>query len=116
MKIVATVEISEKNGTSWLRFNKGEGDNRQLIHDLGPAVVHGTELSLSGSQKKFRIWWKSASSNPYLSVPSGSAEWDYDAAYAEVKKVTRLPLANPKGNPDKVVFEVGYHLSQIYDA
>lgn len=113
MKLVATVEISKKGGTSWLRFNKGEGDNRRLIYDLGPSVVHGAEVRLLGSQAKFRIWWKSTDSQPYLSVPTSTAEWDYEAAYAEVKKATRLPLANPKGKPDKVVFEVGYNLSLI---
>lgn len=115
MKLVATVEISKERGTSWLRFNKGEGDNRRLIYDLGPSVVHGAELRLVGSNAKFRIWWKSTDSQPYLSMPTSNGDWDYDAAFSEVKRTTRLPLKNPKGRPDKVIFEVSYSLSLAKD-
>ena len=106
-QFTATVEIDKKRERYWLRINRGDSDNRELVYDKGPTQIHQMEIYVLGSQRPFRLWWKSAGSAPYLEADSGpNAKWSYDEAYYEIKRLTGLPLENPPGNPDRVTFDV----------
>ena len=104
-QLTITVEIDKKRERYWLRINKGDSDNRGLVHDKGPAQIHQKKIFVEGSQRAFRFWWKSERSLPYLEVSSGG-KWTYDEAYYEIKRITGLPLENTPGNPDRVTFDV----------
>jgi hypothetical protein len=110
LKLQATVEIDKIRNTRWLRFNKGEAHNRLLIYELGPVSMHHTEITVIGSEMRFRIWWKSEKSKPYLEALI-NGDWRYDAAFDEIKRITRLPMKNMPGKPDKIAFYVQYQLS-----
>jgi hypothetical protein len=87
-----------------LRINKGDADNRVLVWDQGPDAVHEREVRISGMTTRFRIWWKSDRSTPYLQAYQ-SDQWSFNGAYDEVQRFTGLPLQNEAKHPDKVEFD-----------
>lgn len=104
-QLTATVEIDKKRKRYWLRINKGDSDNKELLYYKGPGQIHQKEIFVEGGQRAFRFWWKSEKSRPYLEALSGG-KWSYDKAYDEIRRITGLPLRNPPGNPDRVTFDV----------
>lgn len=106
-QLTATVEIDKKRERYWLRINRGDSDNGELVYDRGPTQIHQKEIYVQGGRRSFRLWWKSAKSAPYLEAYSDTnGKWSYDEAYYEIKRLTALPLENPPGNPDRVTFDV----------
>ena len=105
MRLVAAVEIDRERDRHWLRINKSEADNRALVYDRGPETTHEWEVSVKGTSARFRIWWKSDRSTPYLQA-MGDSGWSFEEAYHEIQRLSGFPLTNENGTPDRVVFTV----------
>jgi hypothetical protein len=121
-RLVATASVNVNRGECWLRFNKTEGDNRSLIHDLGGNAVHGMPVTVDGTERRFRLWWydeknPSAPKNnaPHLASDPPPSNSEFTAAGRAIEALIGQRL----NSKDKVPFDAfacverGYRLVPV---